>query len=92
MCPFLDTWRHPNVADTDPKSGVFLTHGSGSGMGKQSESGINIPDNFSESLETFFRPKNTNDLWRGIGSGIRNRFDPSSGIRDPQHWEENTSF
>jgi hypothetical protein len=34
------------------KSGAFLTPGSGSGMGKNSGSGVNIPDYFSESLET----------------------------------------
>jgi hypothetical protein len=38
-------------------SGAFLTPGSG--MGKKSGSGMNIPDNFSESLETVFRAKNT---------------------------------
>jgi hypothetical protein len=44
------------VADPDPGSGAFLTHGSGSEMEK-SGSGMNIPDHFSESLETVFRVK-----------------------------------
>jgi hypothetical protein len=42
-----------SVADMDP--GVFLTPGSG--MGEKSGSGMNIPDHFSEILETFFRVK-----------------------------------
>ncbi len=50
----------------------------GSGMEKKSGSGMNIPDNFSESLETVFRVKNTQIL--GCGSGIRNLFDPGSGM------------
>ncbi len=61
---------------------LFFTPGSGSGM--------NIPDHISENLETI--------LWCVSGSGIRNLFDPGSGIRegkkfgsginipDPQHW------
>jgi hypothetical protein len=40
---------------------------------------MNIPDNFSESLETVFRVKNTYIFL--CGSGIRNLFDPGSGIR-----------
>jgi hypothetical protein len=39
-----------SVADQDPGSGSFLTPKSG--MEKKSGSGINIPDNFSKSLET----------------------------------------
>jgi hypothetical protein len=50
---------------------------------------MNIPDHFSESLETVFRVKNTS------GSGIRNLFDTGSGMEkfgsgintpDPQQW------
>jgi hypothetical protein len=40
------------------------------------------PDNFSKSLETVFRAKNTQILSCGSGSGIWNLFDPGSGIRD----------
>jgi hypothetical protein len=40
---------------------------------------MNIPDHFSESSETVFRDKNT--LIILCGSGIRNLFDPGSGIR-----------
>jgi hypothetical protein len=55
---------------------------------------MNIPDNFSESLETVFRVKNTSILGCGFGSGIWNLFDPGSGmekfgsginIPNPQH-------
>jgi hypothetical protein len=40
----------------EPGSGVFLTPGSGIGMGKKSRSGsgMNIPDHISEILETIF--------------------------------------
>jgi hypothetical protein len=43
----------------DPGSGAFLTPGSGMGKKSRSESGMNIPDNISESLETIFWVKNT---------------------------------
>ncbi len=43
---------------------------------------LNIPDYFSEKLETVYMVKNTWILWCGSGSGIRNLFDPVSGIRD----------
>jgi hypothetical protein len=50
---------------------------------------MNIPDPFFESLETIFWVKNTLILLCRSGSGIRNLFDPESGIRDgkkdPQH-------
>ncbi len=51
---------------------------------------MNIPDHFSESLETVFWVKNTYILWCGSGSGIFwqwNR-EPGSGINilDPQQW------
>ncbi len=44
-----------NVADPDPRSGAFFTHGSE--MGKKSRSGsrINIPDHISESSETWVK-------------------------------------
>ncbi len=41
---------------------------------------MNIPDKFSESLETVFRVKNTWILWCGSGSETRNLFDAGSGI------------
>jgi hypothetical protein len=40
---------------------------------------LNIPDHFSESLETVFRVKNTKTLLCVSGSGI---LDPESVIRD----------
>jgi hypothetical protein len=51
-------------------------------MGKNPDpgSGINIPDNFFESLETILRDKNIQIFWCGSGSGIRNIFDPGSGM------------
>jgi hypothetical protein len=39
----------------DPGSGAFLTPGSWIRDGKKPGSGMNIPDHFSESLETVFR-------------------------------------
>jgi hypothetical protein len=41
-----------SIVDPDPGSGAFWTPGSG--MGKKSRSGMNIPDHISESLETIF--------------------------------------
>jgi hypothetical protein len=49
----------------------------GFGSGK---TGVNIPDHNSESLEAIFGVKNTSNFF--CGSGIRNVFDPVSGIRD----------
>ncbi len=49
---------------------------------------MNIPpDHISESLETMFWVKNTLILLCGAGFGIRNPFDPGSGINipDPRH-------
>jgi hypothetical protein len=46
-----------SVADPNPGSGAFLTPGSG--MEKKSGSGVNIPDQFSESVEKIFEAKNT---------------------------------
>jgi hypothetical protein len=63
-----DADKKNSVADPDgdPGYGGFLTPGSGmrvrdSGWNKNPNtgSGMNIPDNFSQSLETVFRVKNT---------------------------------
>jgi hypothetical protein len=62
----------------------------------ESGSGMNIPDHISESLETFFGLKISKFFDVDPGSGIRNLFDPGSGmekfgpgsrinIPDPQH-------
>jgi hypothetical protein len=50
-----------SFADPDPGSSVFLTSGSGSGMEENGFGiwGMNIPNYFSGSLETFFWVKNT---------------------------------
>ncbi len=42
------------LRDPDPGSGAFLTPGSGMGKKSRSGSGMNIPDQISESLETIF--------------------------------------
>jgi hypothetical protein len=47
------------VVDPDPGPGAFLTPGSGMEKNQNPEFGMNIPDYFSESLETAFRAKNT---------------------------------
>jgi len=49
------------VSVADPESGAFLTPGSvmGKKFGSGSGSGMNITDNFFESLETVFRAKNS---------------------------------
>jgi hypothetical protein len=49
------------LRDPDPGSGAFLTPGSGMGKKSRSGSGMNIPDQISESLETMF--------WAKIGTG-----------------------
>jgi hypothetical protein len=53
-----------SVADPDSGSGVFFSPDQGSGLEKNQgpESGMNIPDHFSESLETVFRVKTTKIL------------------------------
>jgi len=74
---------HTRDSVSDPGSYaflVFLTPGSGIRDGKKSGSGMNIPDHFSESLETVFRVENTRNLWCGSGSGIWNIFDTGSGM------------
>jgi hypothetical protein len=45
-------------ADPDPGYGALLTPGSGMGKKSGSGTGMDIPDHFSESLETVFRVKN----------------------------------
>jgi hypothetical protein len=42
---------------------------------------MNIPDHISESLETIFWVKNIKIIGCGSGSGIRNLFDPGSGMK-----------
>ncbi len=62
----------------------FMTPGSGMGKNQDQGSGMNIPDDFSESLETVFWVKNTWILWCGSrsGSGTLSVVYPASGIRD----------
>jgi hypothetical protein len=43
-----------SVADPDTVSGAFLTPESGVGKKSRSESGMNIADHISESLQTIF--------------------------------------
>ncbi len=71
-----------SLTDPDPGSGAFWPMDPGFGVDKKSRygSGMNIPDHISESLITIFFVKNWLSLW--CGSGIRNLFDPGSGIRD----------
>jgi hypothetical protein len=52
-------------------SGAFLTLGSGMEKNSYPGSGMHIPDHFFESLETVFRVS---------GAGLRNLFDPGSGM------------
>jgi hypothetical protein len=57
-------------------------------MEEKSGSGVNIPDNFSESLETVFRAKILKSfLDADPGSGIFLTLHPGYGISipDPQH-------
>jgi hypothetical protein len=49
---FLEKLLGHSVAD--PGFGAFLTPGSGMGTKSRSGSGMNIPDQISESLETIF--------------------------------------
>jgi hypothetical protein len=60
----------------DQGSGAFLAQGSG--MEKKSGSGMNIPDHFSESLETVLGLKIFNFF---DADPIWNLFDPRAGIR-----------
>jgi hypothetical protein len=74
----------------DPVSGADPGSVMGKNQNPGSGSGMNLPDYFSESLETVFRVKYTWILWCGSGSGIfltRDRgsgafLTPGSGIRD----------
>jgi hypothetical protein len=45
---------YSSVADPDPRSGTFLTPGSGIGKKSRYGSGMNIPDHISESLDSIF--------------------------------------
>jgi hypothetical protein len=48
------TWKpKSSVADPDPRSGAFLTPGSGMGKKSGSGSGMNNADHIYECLETF---------------------------------------
>jgi hypothetical protein len=53
-------------------------------MGKKLRSGseMNISDHTSESLKPIFWVKKTYILSRGSESGIRNLFDPESGVEN----------
>ncbi len=64
---------------------------------------MNIPDNFSDSLETIFWAKNIKffDAYPNPGSGIFFTLDLGSGmekfgsginIPDPQHWSKTRDF
>ncbi len=57
-----------SVGDPEPRSGAFLTPGSGIRDGEKSGSGMNIPDNFFESFETVFRANSLkrirNPVWK----------------------------
>ncbi len=59
---------------------VLFYHYIQDGKNPDLGSRMNISDNFSKSLETIFRVKNTYILW--CESGIRNYFDRGSGIQD----------
>ncbi len=55
--------KHPVTGSVaDPGSGDFFTPGSGMGKNPDPGYGMNIPDHFSESLETDCRAKNTEIL------------------------------
>ncbi len=69
----------PSVAD--PRSGAFLTPGSGMGETSGSGYGINNPDHISDSLETIFGFKFLNSLMRIREGKIRIRDGKGSGIR-----------
>ena len=62
-----------SVADPDPGSIAFLSSGSGVRDGKNPDlgSGMNIPDHFSESLETVFGVPDPGSKMEKFGSGIR---------------------
>jgi hypothetical protein len=58
-----------SAADPDPRSGAFLTPGSGMGIKLGSESGMNNSDHISESLETIFWVKKLKFFDADPGSG-----------------------
>jgi hypothetical protein len=83
-----------SFVDPDPGSGAFLTPVSGIWDVKISGSGMNIPDNFSESLGTVLGSKILKffDADPDPGSGIFLTLDLGSemeklesGIQDPAH-------
>jgi hypothetical protein len=55
--PVYSEYQYIRVADPDP-----VLFDPGIRDGKKSGSGMNIPDHFSESLETVFRAKDTQIL------------------------------
>jgi hypothetical protein len=68
-----------SVEDPNPGSGAFLTFGSGIRNGKNPDSGMNISDHISESLETIFWVKifyvdpEPESGMEKFGSGNRNK-------------------
>jgi hypothetical protein len=81
LCKFTDAWVDISLADPDPGSGVFLTLGSGSGMGKKSgfRSGIYNPDHIYKSLETIFGVTILKFIYVNPESGIREGKNPHPG-------------
>jgi hypothetical protein len=90
-----------SIADPNPESGAFLTPGSGMGEKSRSgsESGMNILEHISESLETMFWVKILKffDACSDPGSG--NLFDPGwkkfgseIHIPDPQHCQKESDL
>ncbi len=81
-----DHWRNHwvlgRLADPDPGSSASLTCGSGMGRKIKVRIRDEHSDHIYESLETVFWAKNTCTGSLLCGSGIRNIFDPGSGIRD----------
>jgi hypothetical protein len=73
-----------SVANPVPGSGAFLTPGSGMGKNQvpDPESGMNIPDHISESLET---NGSRNLLTLDPGSEMK-KFGSWINIPDSQHW------
>ncbi len=75
-----------SIEDPDPGSGAFLMlfwpRNPGWEKNPDPGSGMNIPDQISESFETIFKVKNTRILWCGSGSRIRDlvTLDPGSGM------------
>jgi hypothetical protein len=59
-----------SVADSDPRSGAFLTPGSGVCKKSGSGSRMNNPDHISESLGTIFWVKLLKFFYADPGSGM----------------------